>query len=121
MGDGVSLLSERSRPTIIFSMADKLLHGQYIITSVADNENLGVSNIPPIPIFPPPPIPVIVLPDGVLPPRFTIESVNGGNNTYVILLGKRNTRGQDERVFAVENEPAEEWIITYSELQNAYT
>ncbi|KAI6010939.1 hypothetical protein F5J12DRAFT_891445 [Pisolithus orientalis] len=101
-------------------MANELLHGQYIITSVADQENLGVSIIVPL-IFPPPPIPVIVLPEGVVPPKFTIEPVNGGNNTYVILVDKRNTRGQDERVFAFENEPAEEWVIIYREPQNAYT
>ncbi|KAI6139721.1 hypothetical protein BKA82DRAFT_24315 [Pisolithus tinctorius] len=101
-------------------MVNELPPGQYIITSVADQENLGVSNIVPL-IFPPPPIPVIVLPDGVLPPRFTIELVNGGDNTYVILVEKRNTRGQDERVFAFENEPAEEWVIIYREPQNAYT
>ncbi|KAI5993350.1 hypothetical protein EDC04DRAFT_2910859 [Pisolithus marmoratus] len=101
-------------------MADRLLHGQYYITSLQNNENLGVSNIVPA-IFPPPPLPVIVLPDGVLPPRFTVEPVNGGDNTYVILVERRNTRGQEDRVFAFENEPAEEWVILYRELQDAYT
>ncbi|KAI6044499.1 hypothetical protein EDC04DRAFT_2599520 [Pisolithus marmoratus] len=101
-------------------MAGRLLHGQYYITSLQNNENLGVSNIVPA-IFPPPPLPVIVLPDGVLPPRFTVEPVNGGDNTYVILVERRNTRGQEDRVFAFENEPVEEWVILYRELQDAYT
>ncbi|KAI6014109.1 hypothetical protein PISMIDRAFT_196824 [Pisolithus microcarpus 441] len=103
-------------------MANILLHGQYYIISVQDNEQLDVSKIIPA-IFPPPPLPVIVLPREVVPPRppFTVEPVNGGDNTYVIKVENRNTRGQEKRVFAFEDQPAEEWVIVYRELQGAYT
>ncbi|KIK18218.1 hypothetical protein PISMIDRAFT_684407 [Pisolithus microcarpus 441] len=103
-------------------MANMLLPGQYYIISLQDNEQLDVSNIIPA-IFPPPPLPVIVLPREVVPPRppFTVEPVNGGDNTYVIRVADRNTRGQENRVFAFEDQPAEEWVIVYRELQGAYT
>ncbi|KAI6001267.1 hypothetical protein EDD15DRAFT_2192914 [Pisolithus albus] len=103
-------------------MANVLLHGQYYVISVQDNEQLDVSRIIPH-IFPPPPLPVIVLPREVVPPKppFTIEPVNGGDNTYVIKVEDRNTRGEEKRVFAFEDQPAEEWVILYREGQDAYT
>ncbi|KAI6124893.1 hypothetical protein EV401DRAFT_1940492 [Pisolithus croceorrhizus] len=103
-------------------MANTPLHGQYYIISLQDNDHLDVSNIVPA-IFPPPPLPVIVLPREVVPPRppFTVEPVNGGDNTYAIRVENRNTRGQENRVFAFEDQPAEEWVIVYRQFQNAYT
>lgn len=41
--------------------------------------------------------------------------------THTLSFSRKGTPAANERVFAVENEPAEEWIITYSEPQNAYT
>ncbi|KAI6108835.1 hypothetical protein EDD16DRAFT_1898485 [Pisolithus croceorrhizus] len=59
-------------------------------------------------------------PNAFIPP-FTVEPVNGGDNTYAIRVENRNTRGQENRVFAFEDQPAEEWVIVYREFQNAYT
>ncbi|KAI6101174.1 hypothetical protein F5141DRAFT_1137160 [Pisolithus sp. B1] len=103
-------------------MANTLLHDQYYIISLQDNDYLDVSNIVPA-ISPPPPLPVIVLPRGVVPPRppFTVEPVNGGDNTYAIRVENRNTRGQENLVYAFEDQPAEEWVVIYRELQRAYT
>lgn len=100
-------------------MDKRLLPGQYYITSLQNNENLGVSQS--LPVIPPPPVPVIVLPQGVLPPKFTVEVVNGGDNTYAIKVEGRNTRGQEDRVFAFADQSAEEWVILYREYDDAYT
>ncbi|KAI6108834.1 hypothetical protein EDD16DRAFT_62690 [Pisolithus croceorrhizus] len=121
-------------------MAERLLPGQYYITSLQNNDNLGVSEIGPL-IFPPPPAPVIVLPEGVLPPRviftscvaykdstdpdlpqFTVVPVDTGEaNAYVIVVNNETTRGQEDRVFAFADEPAEVWAIVHREFHNAYT
>ncbi|KAI6014110.1 hypothetical protein PISMIDRAFT_196896 [Pisolithus microcarpus 441] len=102
-------------------MAEKISPGQYFVTSLLNNDNLGVSDIGPL-IFPPPPAPVIVLPRGVLPPRFTVVPVDTGEpNAYVVVVSNRTTRGQEDRVFAFADEPAEVWIIVYREYHKAYT
>ncbi|KAI5999141.1 hypothetical protein EDD15DRAFT_2363178 [Pisolithus albus] len=101
-------------------MADKLVYGQYHITNVGKKEYLGVSRFVPA-IYPPPPAPVVVLRPDIVPPKFTIVPVDVEANAYVILVEKRVTRDQDNRVFAFENEPAEVWRIRYKEAQNAYT
>ncbi|KAI6044503.1 hypothetical protein EDC04DRAFT_372379 [Pisolithus marmoratus] len=103
------------------NMVNRLPYGRYYITSLEDNRNLGVSRFV-NPIYPPPPVPVIVLPQGVLPSRvFTVVPVEGGDNTYVILVERRLVRGDEDRVLAYENEPAEVWVIRFREHQNAYT
>ncbi|KAI6010931.1 hypothetical protein F5J12DRAFT_571133 [Pisolithus orientalis] len=100
-------------------MDKRLLPGQYYITSLQNNENLGVSQS--LPVIPPLPVPVMILRPGVLPPEFTVEVVNGGDNTYVIKVERRNTRGRKDRVFAFADQPAEEWVILYREYNGAYT
>lgn len=102
-------------------MAEKLSPGQYLVTSLLNNDNLGVSELS-LMIFPPPPAPVIVLEKGVMPPRFTVVPVDTGEpNTYVIAVRNGSTRGQEDRVFSFEDEPAEVWIIIYRENHKAYT
>ncbi|KAI6018550.1 hypothetical protein BKA83DRAFT_4496060 [Pisolithus microcarpus] len=100
-------------------MAKNLTYGQYHITNVGKKEYLGVSNVGPY-IEPPPPAPVVVLHPDILPPKFTIIPVNVEANTYVILVEKKVTHDQEDRVFAFENKPAEVWLICYKEAQNAY-
>ncbi|KAI6009819.1 hypothetical protein PISMIDRAFT_689051 [Pisolithus microcarpus 441] len=101
-------------------MENKLVYGRYRIVHVGKEEYLGLSNTG-LDIYPPPPAPVIVLPPDVLPPEFTIVPVDVEANTYVILVEKRVTRGQDNRVFAFVNEPAEVWRIRYNEAHDAYS
>ncbi|KAI6001268.1 hypothetical protein EDD15DRAFT_2361619 [Pisolithus albus] len=102
-------------------MAEILFPGQYFVTSLLNNDNLGVTDIAPM-IYPPPPAPVIVLPKGVLPPRFTVVPVDVGEpNAYVIAVRNGSTRGEEDRVFSFADKPAEVWIITYRENHNAYT
>lgn len=112
-----------------------LVYGQYHITSVGRKEYLGVFTEPGVlppppvpasaPVIPPPPFPapapVIVLRPSVLPPRFTVVPVDVEAGTYVILVERRVTRGQDNRVFASKNEPAEVWLISYNKDHDAYT
>ncbi|KAI6095972.1 hypothetical protein EDD16DRAFT_263201 [Pisolithus croceorrhizus] len=101
-------------------MANKLACGQYRIIHVGKKEYLGVSNSG-LDIYPPPPAPVVVLRPDVVPPEFTIVPVNVEANAYVILVEKRVTRDQEDRVFAIVNEPAEVWLIRYEEAQDAYS
>ncbi|KAI6001269.1 hypothetical protein EDD15DRAFT_1668996 [Pisolithus albus] len=102
-------------------MAEKLSPGQYLITSLLNNDNLGVSEKAPT-IYPPLPAPVIVLPEGALPPRFTVVPVDIGEpNAYVIAVRNGSTRGQEDRVFSFADKPAEVWIIVHREYHNAYT
>ncbi|KAI5982705.1 hypothetical protein EDC04DRAFT_2915381 [Pisolithus marmoratus] len=91
------------------NMVNRLPYGRYYITSLEDNRNLGISRFV-NPIYPPPPVPV-----------FTVVPVEGGENTYVILVERRLVRGDKDRVLAYENEPAEVWVINYGEAQSAYT
>ncbi|KAI5982707.1 hypothetical protein EDC04DRAFT_2915383 [Pisolithus marmoratus] len=95
-------------------MVNALLTGQYRITSLVNNEPLSLSNVPS-------PLAVIVLPQGILPYNFTVVPVGDGDDTYVILVDNRNTRGENERVFAYEDRSAEVWVIRYREPQDAYT
>ncbi|KAI5982708.1 hypothetical protein EDC04DRAFT_2915384 [Pisolithus marmoratus] len=95
-------------------MVNELPTGQYRITSLLDNDPLSVSSGPA-------PLAVIVLPPGVLPYSFTVVPVHDGDDTYVILVDNRNTRGENERVFAFRDRPAEVWVIRYREPQDAYT
>ncbi|KAI6010905.1 hypothetical protein F5J12DRAFT_891408 [Pisolithus orientalis] len=115
--------------TIIFNMMHRLRPGVYQIISVAYKEDLGLSRFA-NPIYPPPPVPVVVLPDGVLPPKFIVELVVDEPETYLIKVQEdmspviKNTRGvpgpedprlPDPRVFAFENEPAEKWVVLHRE------
>lgn len=101
-------------------MENKLVYGRYRITSVGRKEYLGVSRVKPD-IYPPPPVPVIVVRPGVLPSEFIVVPVDVDVDTYVILDEKRVTRDQENRVFAFENEPAEVWLIKYNKEHDAYT
>ncbi|KAI6000262.1 hypothetical protein EDC04DRAFT_1070382 [Pisolithus marmoratus] len=109
-----------SYSTTMSNMVNRLPYGRYYITSLEDNRNLGVSRFV-NPIYPPPPVPVVVLPRDVMPPMFTVVPVEGGDNTYVVLVERRLVRGDKDRVLAYENEPAEVWVINYREAQSAYT
>ncbi|KAI6139784.1 hypothetical protein BKA82DRAFT_4222036 [Pisolithus tinctorius] len=120
---------------IIFNMMHSLRPGLYWIVSVEYKEELGLSRFS-NPIYPPPPVPVVVLPPGVLPPQFIVELVENERETYLIKVQEdmipviRNTRGvpgpedpqlPDPRVFAFENEPAEKWVVLHREDENIYT
>ncbi|KAI5985209.1 hypothetical protein EDC04DRAFT_2913940 [Pisolithus marmoratus] len=93
----------------------RLAYGQYLINNM--DTPLGVSQIGNLP-EPPPPVPVVL---GPPPYIFTVVPVDVADNTYVILVDRRVTRGQDDRVFAFENSPAEVWAINYREAEQAYT
>ncbi|KAI5985205.1 hypothetical protein EDC04DRAFT_3149806 [Pisolithus marmoratus] len=99
-------------------MANKSLHGQYHIITLENNNYLGL----PIDLPTFLPRPVVVLPPSIVPPPpFTVEPVDGRDNTYVILTEKRNTRAQEHCIFAFENEPAEEWVILPRESPNVHS
>ncbi|KAI6160637.1 hypothetical protein EDD17DRAFT_1875583 [Pisolithus thermaeus] len=53
-------------------------------------------------------------------PPFTVEPVDGGDSTYIIMAEKRNTRCDEDGVFAFQNEPAEEWVIRCEGSQGQY-
>ncbi|KAI5985212.1 hypothetical protein EDC04DRAFT_2830257 [Pisolithus marmoratus] len=102
-------------------MNNRLLPGQYLITCLENDDHLGLSHfVNPLPD--PSPAEVILLPQGVVPPQFTVVPVDvGGTDTYVIVVENLTIRGRDDRAFAFGNEPAEVWCIRYSESHNAYT
>ncbi|KAI5985206.1 hypothetical protein EDC04DRAFT_2913938 [Pisolithus marmoratus] len=111
----------------------RLAYGQYLINNM--DTPLGVSQISNLP-EPPPPVPVILGPPPyIVTPilfvtrkasthldlQFTVVPVDIEDNTYVILVDRRVTRGEDDRVFAFENRPAQVWAINYREAEQAYT
>ncbi|KAI6009676.1 hypothetical protein EDC04DRAFT_2610610 [Pisolithus marmoratus] len=111
----------------------RLAYGQYLINNM--DTPLGVSQISNLP-EPPPPVPVILGPPPyIVTPilcvtrkasthldlQFTVVPVDIEDNTYVILVDRRVTRGEDDRVFAFENKPAQVWAINYREAEQAYT
>ncbi|KAI6045514.1 hypothetical protein EDC04DRAFT_2598807 [Pisolithus marmoratus] len=110
----------------------------YYIISLQDNQYLDISDIQPA-IIPPPSLTVIGLPQDLVSswvmlilcitykvltdfdqPLFAIKPVSGGCNTYTISIKNRNTCSQENLLFACKGWPAEEWVITYRELQHAY-
>ncbi|KAI6017975.1 hypothetical protein BKA83DRAFT_4316441 [Pisolithus microcarpus] len=110
----------------------KLPSGNYKIYSLVSNQPLGIQAIlgyrPDVPVVEPaqPRInsradPVVVPVPGAAPQTFTIRQVNGSEDTYVITIDRKNTRDERNLVYAFENEPAQEWVITYRENQGAYT
>ncbi|KAI6095776.1 hypothetical protein F5141DRAFT_1221487 [Pisolithus sp. B1] len=122
-------------------MANRLPHGRYYITNMENNSvlNAGISRIA-TPTHPLPPAPVILLPQGALPPRvtlifcfiykdptdldlpqFTVVPVIGENNTYIITVERRTVGHQGNHVVASENKPAELWLIRYRVDQSAFT
>ncbi|KAI5988594.1 hypothetical protein EDD15DRAFT_1369745 [Pisolithus albus] len=110
----------------------KLPSGNYRIYSLVSNQPLGIQSIlgyrPDVPVVEPaqPRItsradPVVVPVPGAVPQTFTVRQVNGSEETYVITIDRKNTGDERNLVYAFENEPAQEWVITYREKQDAYT
>ncbi|KAI6017990.1 hypothetical protein BKA83DRAFT_681227 [Pisolithus microcarpus] len=110
----------------------KLPSGNYRIYSLVSNQPLGIQAIlgyrPDAPVVEPaqPRItsradPVVVPVPSAAPQTFTVRQVNGSEDTYVITIDRKNTRDERNLVYAFENEPAQEWVITYRENQGAYT
>lgn len=102
-------------------MVCKLSPGEYYICSLVNNQYLGVCGDTSPTCPPPPPAPVVVLSPEYKGTKFTVEPGNFGDYTFTIRAEWANTLGLGERVFALTNEPAEDWIITYRESMEAYT
>lgn len=104
-------------------MANRRLHGRYYITNLENGTillNVGISRSA-APVRPVDPAAVIVLPQGVLPPRFTVVPVVGQNNPYIITAESRTVGHQASDVVAFENNPADLWVIRYREDRRAFT
>lgn len=103
-------------------MATRCLHGRYYITNLERGSilNVGISRTA-APVHPVDPAAVIVLPQGVLPPRFTVVPVVGQDNLYVITAENRTIGRQQSNVVAFGNNPAELWVIRYREDRRAFT
>lgn len=110
----------------------KLPSGDYRIHSLVSNQPLGIQSVvghrPDDPVIAParPPVhsradPVIVPAPGFAPQTFTVQQVNGAEDTYVIRIEGKYTRDERNLVYAFQNPPAQEWVITYRENQGAYT
>ncbi|KAI6101168.1 hypothetical protein F5141DRAFT_1218216 [Pisolithus sp. B1] len=102
-------------------MAHRPLRGRYHIITWENGNYLGASiSVPPnSPLYS---VPVVVLPTAAMTsPPFTVEPVDGGDSTYIIMAEKRNTRCDEDGVFAFQNEPAEEWVIRCEGSQGQYT
>ncbi|KAI6124899.1 hypothetical protein EV401DRAFT_1886182 [Pisolithus croceorrhizus] len=105
-------------------MAHRPLRGRYHIITWENGNYLGASiSVPPnSPLYS---VPVVVLPRAVMTSPvmltpFTVEPVDGGDSTYIIMAEKRNTRCDEDGVFAFQNEPAEEWVIRCEGSQGQY-
>lgn len=110
----------------------KLPSGDYRIHSLVSNQPLGIQSVvgrrPDDPVIEPvrPPVhsradPVIVPVPGFAPQTFTVQQVNGAEDTYVIRIEGKYTRDERNLVYAFQDPPAQEWVITYRENQGAYT
>ncbi|KIK18190.1 hypothetical protein PISMIDRAFT_197077 [Pisolithus microcarpus 441] len=113
--------SQTSHSSAVFNMVHKLYPGQYYIVSVVNDRYLGVCGDTSPTCPPPPPAPVVVLSPEYKGTKFTVEAGNFGDYTFTIRAEYANTLGLGERVFALTNEPAEDWVIHYRESMEAYT
>ncbi|KAI6000122.1 hypothetical protein F5J12DRAFT_846283 [Pisolithus orientalis] len=106
--------------------------GDYRIHSLVSNQPLGIQSVvgrrPDDSVIEPvrPPVhsradPVIVPVTGFAPQTFTVQQVNGAEDTYVIRIEGKYTRDERNLVYAFQDPPAQEWVITYRENQGAYT
>ncbi|KAI5992056.1 hypothetical protein EDC04DRAFT_2809988 [Pisolithus marmoratus] len=95
---------------------NRLLPGRYHITSLENNEYLGVSFFAEVILFSHEP------PSPSRFGEFTVVPVgNGETDTYAFVIYNHTVRGQNDRIFAFQHKPAEEWVIHYREFHNAYT
>ncbi|KAI6108827.1 hypothetical protein EDD16DRAFT_1711819 [Pisolithus croceorrhizus] len=101
-------------------MVNELPPGQYYIVSFVKDLYLSVCGDSSPTSPPPPPVPVIVLYEKQEGTKFTVEKTDT-YNTYTISAKYANTLGLGDRVFALTNEPGEEWVIRYREYYKAYT
>ncbi|KAI6101166.1 hypothetical protein F5141DRAFT_1065932 [Pisolithus sp. B1] len=101
-------------------MVNELPPGQYYIVSFVKDLYLSVCGDSSLTSPPPPPVPVIVLYEKQEGTKFTVEKTDT-YNTYTISAKYANTLGLGDRVFALTNEPGEEWVIRYREYYKAYT
>ncbi|KAI6167276.1 hypothetical protein EDD17DRAFT_1870230 [Pisolithus thermaeus] len=101
-------------------MVNELPPGQYYIVSFVKDQYLRVYGDTSATCPPHPPAPVIVLPEKYEGTKFTVEKTDTCN-TYTISAKYANTLGLGDRVFALTNEPGEEWFIRYREYYKAFT
>lgn len=95
-------------------MSDELLiSARYIIRTFA-GKALGLTRIQPD-IFPPPPRPIIEVPDGVQPEEFNIVKV--GENAYDVAAAV-DIGG---RLFEFPEVTPQRWVIIFRPHQRAYT
>ncbi|KAI6115576.1 hypothetical protein EV401DRAFT_2097591 [Pisolithus croceorrhizus] len=110
----------------------KLPTGNYRIHSLVSNQPLGLQGVlgyrPDVPVVEPPhprthsrADPVVVPVPSAAPQTFTVQQVNGSEDTYVIKIEGKFTRDERNLVYAFQDPPAQEWVITYRENQGAYT
>ncbi|KAI6039731.1 hypothetical protein EDC04DRAFT_1636890 [Pisolithus marmoratus] len=110
----------------------KLRSGDYRIHSLVSNQPLGIQRI--VGIRPDDPVvepalprmhsradPVVVPVPSAAPQIFTVQQVNESEDTYVIKIEGKYTRDERNLVYAFQDPPAQEWVITYRENQGAYT
>ncbi|KAI5988706.1 hypothetical protein EDD15DRAFT_2287110 [Pisolithus albus] len=96
-------------------LPDNLPSGDYVIYSLIDGP-LGIA-----------PFmgglggdPVIVPSPGFYPQKFHVQVVDEFNHIYVITVDGKNTRDEEQLVYA-SMKPAQKWVITYRRQNNAYT
>ncbi|KAI6125653.1 hypothetical protein EDD16DRAFT_1557928 [Pisolithus croceorrhizus] len=110
----------------------QLPSGNYRIHSLVSNQPLGLQGVlgyrPDVPVVEPPHLrthsradPVVVPVPSAAPQTFTVQQVNGSEDTYVIKIEGKYTRDERNLVYAFQDPPAQEWVITYRENQGAYT
>ncbi|KAI6016574.1 hypothetical protein PISMIDRAFT_541318 [Pisolithus microcarpus 441] len=96
-------------------LPDDLPSGDYVIYSLIDGP-LGIASI----MGAIGRVPVIVPSPGFYPQKFHVEVVDEFNHIYVITVDGKNTRDEQQLVYA-SMEKAQQWVITYRRQDNAYT
>ncbi|KAI6167268.1 hypothetical protein EDD17DRAFT_1031367 [Pisolithus thermaeus] len=114
------MLLQPSHSPVVFNMVNELPPGQYYIISSVKDLYLSVCGDTLPTSTPPPPVLVIVLHEKQEGTKFTVEKTDT-SNTYTISAKYANTLSLGVRVFALTNEPGEEWVIRYREYYKAYT
>ncbi|KAI6039725.1 hypothetical protein EDC04DRAFT_1635562 [Pisolithus marmoratus] len=95
----------------------KLPNGNYRIRSVVSNQPLGTQPI----VGRRPAYRAVVPVPSAAPQTFTVQQVNGLEDTYLITREGRYTRDMWNAVYAIQSSPAQQWVITHRQQPDAYT
>ncbi|KAI6039724.1 hypothetical protein EDC04DRAFT_2682645 [Pisolithus marmoratus] len=96
---------------IEFPQEHKLPNGSYRIYTLLSNQPLGIQHI----VGCRPDSPAVVAVPGAAPRTFTLQQVNGSEDTYLIRLQGRYARNE-RNLFR-----SQQWVITYRRQRNAFT